>query len=213
MNQDWKIRGTQGSCEHTGEPFADEQPFYTCIFEEPASEDYIRRDFSVEAWNELKSSFDPPPFSFWKSTYKAPVPVEETPVIEGDFAEMILRRFVEEDKPETEQARFILALMLERKKAVVHTDTRETDERKILFYEHADSGEVFIIPDPNLRLEEIEPVQKEVASLIALEEEKLKQGSADQPGEESEESSEESSEEETASDEPADSPLEEKAAE
>ncbi len=180
MNQDWKIRGTQGTCEHTGDAFADEQPFYTCIFEEPASEDYIRRDFSVEAWNELKSSFDPPPFSFWKSTYKSPILVEEKPVIEGNFAELILRRFVEEDQPATEQARFILALMLERKKAVVHTDTRETDERKILFYEHSESGEVFIIPDPGLRLEEIEPVQKEVATLIALEEEKLKQGPTDQ---------------------------------
>jgi hypothetical protein len=35
-----------------------------------------------------------------------------------------------------------------------------------LIYEHVRSGDVFIVPDPKLRLDEIEAVQNEVATLL-----------------------------------------------
>ena len=34
-------------------------------------------------------------------------------------------------------------------------------------YEHTKTGEVFVIPDPQLRLDQIEQVQQEVAALLA----------------------------------------------
>jgi hypothetical protein len=35
-----------------------------------------------------------------------------------------------------------------------------------LIYEHGKSGDVFIVPDPQLRLDEIEKVQEDVAVLL-----------------------------------------------
>lgn len=168
--QDWKIRSPLARCELTGEPFADGETFYTCIFEDAESEGFHRRDYSEESWKEARKSFDPPPFSFWKSTYKAPVRDKEDEAAGEASVETMLRRFIDEDDPRTENARYILALMLERNKTLIPVDTRETETRTLLFYEHADNGDVFIVADPGLRLEEVASVQREVSDLLAEEE-------------------------------------------
>lgn len=168
--QDWKIRSTHARCEVTGEPFADEQDFYTCIFEDPASDGFIRRDYSVPAWKEVRKKLDPAPYSFWKSTFKAPEREAEKETDSEASIEGMLRRFIDEDDPRTENARYILALMLERNKTLIPTDTKEAETRTLLFYEHADNGDVFIVADPGLRLDEIESVQREVSELLAEEE-------------------------------------------
>lgn len=169
--QDWKIRSTQARCELTGEPFVDGQEFFTCIFEDPESDGFLRRDYSAESWKQVRPSLQPAPYSFWKSTFKAPLPREEgKPEGAEDSIEGMLRRFIEEDDPATENTRYILALMLERNKTLIQVDSKETETRSLLFYEHADNGDVFIVADPGLRLDEIETVQREVAELLAAEE-------------------------------------------
>jgi len=168
--QDWKIRTTRAQCERTGNAFEDGEHFFTCIFEDPESDGFIRRDYSVASWAEVKDQLDPAPFSFWRSTYQAPPPPEEEPHMNDSSAEGMLRRLIEEDDPRTENARYILALMLERKKTLIPVDVKDTETRRLLFYEHKDNADVFIVADPQLRLDEIEAVQKEVAELLAREE-------------------------------------------
>ncbi|MEM6916984.1 MAG: hypothetical protein AAF491_10510 [Verrucomicrobiota bacterium] len=204
--QDWKIRSTHAKCELTGEDFVDGQQFYTCIFEDPdpASEGFLRRDYAIESWEKVREEISPAPFSFWKSTYKAPIVEEDESAIPDNSAEGMLQRFIEEDDPKTENARYILALMLERKKVLVPTDSKETETRKLLFYEYDATGDVIVVADPGLKLDEIESVQLEVAELLAAEEAKAKSGG--DAGEASEEGTEaEASEAEENGDEPAES--------
>jgi hypothetical protein len=197
--QDWKIRTTSAKCEDTGERFADGQEFYTCIFEDVPTDSFLRRDYAVESWKRISPTLAPPPFSFWKSTYKAPVAAADSKATADTSVEGMLRRFIDEDEPRTEQARYILALMLERKKVLVPTDSRETETRKLLFYEHAQTGDVFIVADPMLRLAEIEEVQREVSALLAAEEKRFAEHGSDSVGDvldESGESKENSAEDE-----------------
>jgi hypothetical protein len=56
--------------------------------------------------------------------------------------------------------------MLERKRVLKQIKVDQTDERSVLVYEHAKTGDVFIVPDVRLRLDEIEHVQNEVAQLL-----------------------------------------------
>ncbi len=171
--QDWKMHPTRARCELTGEVFADGEEFFTCIFEDPESDGFLRRDYSAPAWREARKSLDPAPFSFWRSIYKAPAGEAGDDAETETSVEGMLRRFIEEDDPLTENARYILALMLERNKTLIPTDTKETETRTLLFYEHADSGDVFIVADPGLRLDEIESVQREVSELLAAEERRV----------------------------------------
>jgi hypothetical protein len=179
--QDWKIRSTHARCEVSGEPFLDGDQFYTCIFDEPASDGFLRRDYSTTAWKKVRKKLDPPPFSFWKSTYKAPVRATEDHRTADTSVEGMLRRFIDEDDPRTEKARYILALMLERKKTLIPTDVKETGTRTLLFYEHADNGDVFIVTDPGLRLAEIESVQREVVDLLSEEDRRVSEESEPVP--------------------------------
>ncbi len=189
--QDWKIRTTTAQCELTEAPFNDGEVFYTCIFDDPESDGFIRKDYAKESWEKVRGD-GPDPFSFWKSTYKAPAPPDEKKRIEDTSAEGMLRRFVEEDDSKTENARFILALMLERKKTLIPTDSQETETRKLLFYEHAENGDVFIVADPGLKLDEIEVVQIEVSELLAGEEARARgESNSGSSGESEEESHEE----------------------
>ncbi len=187
--QDWRIRSTSARCEVSGEPFSDGEDFYTCIFEDPASDGFVRRDYSVDSWREMRRKMDPAPFSFWRSTYKAPARIPAGEKGTDTSIEGMLRRFIDEDDPRTENARYILALMLERKKTLIPTDTKETENRTLLFYEHAENGDVFIVADPGLRLDEIESIQREVVDLLAEEDRR-----AAEPSEEVAEASEDHAE-------------------
>jgi hypothetical protein len=84
-----------------------------------------------------------------------------------ESVEELLRKLVSEDLPEHLNARYVLAILLERKRILKQVDIRESAEEKILIYEHAKTGEAFIIPDPRLRLDQLDSVQEEIYSLLA----------------------------------------------
>ena len=165
INQDWKIKSRGHTCCVTGRPFQDEEPFFTALFEDDSDEGFVRRDYSVDAWKQEKGALKP--FSYWRSLYEAPKQEpEKRDVVEKESAEGLLRRLVEEDDPLTENARFILAVMLERKKTLRETDSKSLGQARLRIYEHAKTGEVFIIRDPMLRLDQIDSVQREVADRL-----------------------------------------------
>jgi hypothetical protein len=137
----------------------------TVLLEDPKTGDLMRRDYSLAAWAEVEPTLGSS-FSVWRSEYEA-VKTESRPEItEKESAETLLRRLCEEDSIMTENTRYILAVMLERKKQLKQTGTRETEDATFLVYEHSKSGEVYIIRDPELKLAQIEEVQKEVSRLL-----------------------------------------------
>ena len=63
-------------------------------------------------------------------------------------------------------ASYILAVMLERKRILRVKDQIKTDGQRIFVYEHPKTGDVFTIPDPDLQLNQLETVQRDVADLL-----------------------------------------------
>ena len=61
---------------------------------------------------------------------------------------------------------YVLAVMLERKRVLKQVKTEQGPKGRVLIYEHNATGDVFIVPDPQLRLDELENVQGEVAQLL-----------------------------------------------
>jgi hypothetical protein len=70
--------------------------------------------------------------------------------------------------PANANACYVLAAMLERKKILKQIQTEERDRGRVLIYEHVKNGDVFVVPDPQLHLDQLEPVQNEVARLLML---------------------------------------------
>ena len=73
---------------------------------------------------------------------------------------------VDEDEEHTETVRFILAVMLERQKILVEKDTQLVPSGILRVYEHRKEGDVFLIRDPNVALDQVEAMQQEVIDLL-----------------------------------------------
>ena len=56
--------------------------------------------------------------------------------------------------------------MLERKRILKVKEQIMRDGQRIFIYEHPKTGDVFTIADPNLRLDQLEMVQRDVAALL-----------------------------------------------
>jgi len=62
---------------------------------------------------------------------------------------------------------YILAVMHERKKILVERDVQTHDDGNMVrVYEHRETGETFLIPEPRLRLDQLEDVQADVIAML-----------------------------------------------
>lgn len=161
MLQDWDIQRRGESCSVTGRLFAEGEEFWSALYWKDG--EYQRIDYCEEAWQQRNDNIQP--LSVWKTLFQLPPPAAPEP-LKKDDAESLLRKLMEENDPSYRNARYILALMLERKRLLRPIDRKSTGDEVVIIYEHLPSGETWIIPDPQLRLDQLEPVQDEVAALL-----------------------------------------------
>ena len=162
MNQpEWNIKAPSAVCQVCGRTFVDQEPLISRLTF--GAEGYERRDCCSGCSQETQKAES---LSTWKSVFRVPPPPAPEP-IRRETAESMLRQFMETEDPTRQNAIFILAVMLERRRILVERDvkTRE-DGLKVRCYEHRKTGEVFVVPDPGLRLDELEQVQQEVITLL-----------------------------------------------
>jgi hypothetical protein len=165
LPESWHIRSRARACAATERPFEDGEAIVTALFPDPESSGYLRKDFALDAW-QGRGEDDAKAFSFWKAVYHAPVAGEKPDAFKKESPEDLLRRLVEEEEDHTENVRYILAVMLERKKVLRETDTQRTPSGILRVYEHRKLGDVFIVRDPNLPLDRIDQVQQEIFELL-----------------------------------------------
>lgn len=166
MIQNWSIRSRSHHCAQSGRAFGEGDVFHTAIYFDPETGGYLRRDVALDAWKQELS--ERTPIAYWKTAYTPHVTEERPEVTSKESAMALLQRFIEEDEPHTENARYILALMLERKRILAPTASKETEQGKVLFYENKKTSEVYMVRDPELRLDELVQMQDEVATLLGF---------------------------------------------
>lgn len=153
---EWDIQSRGHTCAACQQPFADKQTYHTLL--STTATGYERRDLCPACFPAASRDGV---LSFWQAEYKMPAPPPPEP-IQKDTAETLLRKLAEAKGPNQAGACYILAVMLERKRILKHRDTVDN----VLVYEHAGTGESFTVPDPHLRLDELEDVQRQVAELL-----------------------------------------------
>lgn len=166
MQQNWSIRSRAHECALTGRHFEDGEIFHTAIYFDPQENGYVRRDVCNDAWKQELA--ERKPVAAWKTIYSKVIAEARPEITPKESAMELLQRFIEDGDPMTENARYILALMLERKRQISQTAEKEVDGHKMLFYENKKTGEIFIVRDPELRLDEVAQIQEEVATVLAF---------------------------------------------
>lgn len=161
---DWKIKSAGAACAATGRPFTDGAQIVSRLVRGP--EGYERQDYAAAAWDE---SLRDQAVCVWRGVYHAPPAAPAEPV-RRETVESLLRRSVELDPPEDAGVVFILAVMLERKRVLIERDVdRREDGGVIRVYEHRQTNETFLIPDPELKLAELQELQRRVEEKLGIE--------------------------------------------
>jgi hypothetical protein len=163
MNE-WNIQSRGHACQSCHKPFADKETYYTILFDE--KRDFLRTDVCQKCWtDQFSESRDRKGFiSCWHGEYQVPpAPVE---AIQKENAETLLRKLIEVNDPNHAAASYILAVMLERKRILKVKEQIRVEGKRIVVYEQPKTGDVFTIPDPDLHLDQLEEVQRDVAQLL-----------------------------------------------
>jgi hypothetical protein len=164
MNE-WNIQSRAHACEACAQPFGDRQPYHTLLLDEPP---LLRRsDICESCWQKPAvaaarggSGF----ISHWQGVFEVPPPVQD--VIQKETAETILRKLIEQNDPSHAPAAYILAVMLERKRLLKVKEQLVRDGHRVFVYEQPRTGDIFTIADPDLHLNQLEEVQRDVARLL-----------------------------------------------
>lgn len=160
LANEWAIRHRSDTCSATHRPFAVGEYFYTLLFRD--GDGFRREDLCEEAWAARNENIRP--FSFWKSRYE-PAPSAPAEPLAKETAEQLFRRLVSSENAPA-NACYVLAVMLERKRVLKQIKSEQADNGRVIVYEQPATGDVFIVPDPQLRMDEVESVQNEVANLL-----------------------------------------------
>jgi hypothetical protein len=162
---EWHIQSRGHACEACGKSFVDQESYHTLLFDEKA--DFRRSDICDSCWQKQYSqgARERKGFiSYWQGVYESPPP--PTDAIQKETAESLLRKLIELNDPHYIPAGYILAVMLERKRLLKVKEQIVREGRRIFVYEQPHTGDIFTITDPNLQLNQLETVQRDVAALL-----------------------------------------------
>ncbi len=161
---EWNIQSRAHACKVCATAFTDGQSYHTVLLEERAG--FERQDLCPACWKARTTEADAPVFlSHWMGTYESP-PATPPDAIQKETAETLLRKLMEPREDRHAAACYILAVMLERKRILRVKAQLYENGRRIFLYEQPKTGDLFSIADPNLQLDQLEAVQRDVSSLL-----------------------------------------------
>ena len=121
---DWEINKPLGQCCGSGRKIEPGEEYYGALVE--AEEGLQRRDFCGEFWEREK----PQVYCFWKTKLAAPNEKKEL-FISDDMLVAFFERLANETEPEKVSFRFVLALVLMRKRRLKYDSTKTDNGREI----------------------------------------------------------------------------------
>jgi hypothetical protein len=162
MAESWNIRGRSDACSACGTTF---EPGSICHSRLVRGDERFERVDLCDGCTRAESPEGGAPVSRWRSIVVTPPPPPPEP-IQRRNAESLLRKLVDDPTPEAANTRFILAVMLERKRIVRCRDEFRQDEQRVFVYEHPRTGETFLVPDPGLTPRHAAAVREELGAFL-----------------------------------------------
>lgn len=172
LGSGYHIGGPTGRCAATGRVLNVGEPFVATLSETPESEDLVRADYSAEAWdsgakpNGLVGS--------WRGVVAA-ADAKRTVIIDDEVVMDLFEQLAEQTEPKRVAFRFVLALMLIRKKKLVCEETRRAKEGQpsvLLVRRRGDprppEGPAYMeVIDPGLDEEAIEGIMEQFEAVLS----------------------------------------------
>ncbi len=159
MAQQFEVDAATGKCSVTGKPFEENQEFYTVLFE--SGESFTRSDFSLEGWS------GPPEGAF--CFFKSRVPVKEKRkkmLVNNELLIGFFQRLDDESEPVRLQFRFVLALILMRKRILRYDGSVTESHVETWTMTLTRDQSVHQVVNPNLTDAQIEGVSEQLSAIL-----------------------------------------------
>jgi len=157
--EQWDIDKPLGVCCGSGKKIEYGEEYFAALIE--TEEELQRRDFCADYWNSRK----PDVFCYWKT--RLPHPDQKKQLFVDDD---MLMAFFERLETETEQEkinfRFVLALILMRKRRLKYDSTRQRDGKEIWCLRITGEKETVEVINPHLDEEQIEQLSSQLGEIL-----------------------------------------------
>jgi hypothetical protein len=161
MNE-WAINKPLGQCYGTGRKIEWGEEYFGALVQ--TEEGLQRRDFCPEYWQSRK----PDTFCYWKT--RLPQPGQKKQLFVDD---QMLMAFFERLEKETEQEkvnfRFVLALILMRKRILKYEDSRTDGDKEIWVLRTVGDRQTAEVVNPHLDEAQIEQLSSQIGEILQTE--------------------------------------------
>lgn len=159
--EQWEVAKCGGVCAATGRTMEPGEEHWAVLFED--GESFRREDFSVEAWD------GPPDGAF--CFFKTRVPVKEKKrrlLVDDEVLINFFTRLAGENEETRIHFRFVLALILMRKRLLKYEETDRSTEQEVWVMRLArdKEGPTHRVVNPRLNDEQIERVSRELGAIL-----------------------------------------------
>lgn len=159
---EWEVDKPFGRCYGTGRKIEYGEEYFGALVE--TGEGLQRRDFCADYWESQK----PEVFCYWKT--KLPQPGQKRQLFVDD---QMLMAFFERLEKETEQEkidfRFVLALILMRKRILKYDATRVEDDKEIWHLRIVGEKQTVEVVNPHLDEEQVEQLSSQIGEILQAE--------------------------------------------
>ena len=159
MTSEWAITRGEKKCASCGREFEERESYYSALYDRTNA--FERLDFCTQCWNGEK----PEMFSFWQT--QIPPKEEKRKLLVDD--DVLLDFFVRLEGATDElkvNFRYILGLILMRRRVLKFGDVKRTDEGEFLVLEMKKERTRFEVLNPQLDEEKILRVTEEVGKIL-----------------------------------------------
>lgn len=162
MAEAWHIARSSRTCAATGQAIEPGQPFFSALVEK--DDDFQRLDFSFDSWSAVeKSGF----FSYWKNKGLIVNESEKRPPVDYDQLLAFFDSLNGAEEPGKRLFRYVLALILGRKRKLRLDDmSRTPDGDRLVVYDRRNGGRTLEIIAPEATREELEQTQEKLNQLF-----------------------------------------------
>ncbi len=156
---DWEIQKPMGECGGTGQTIEPGHEYYGALVDSP--EGLQRKDFSEDYWLDQK----PEVYCYWKS--KLPFPNEKKKLFVSD--EMLMaffERLESETEPERINFRFVLTLILMRKRRLKYDASEVVDGKEVWTLRVTGEKRMVKVVNPHLEEDQIEELSGQMGQVL-----------------------------------------------
>jgi hypothetical protein len=156
---DWEIDKPLGHCWGTGKKIEYGDDYFGALVE--TEQGLQRRDFCADYWQSQK----PDVFCFWKT--KLPQPGQKKArFVDDDMLLAFFNRLAEETEQEKINFRFVLALILMRKRRLKYDSSETQGDREVWRLRITGEKEIVEVINPHLDEVQIEQLSSQIGEIL-----------------------------------------------